>query len=574
MNLFRTIRWALCCHATLLLFSSAIRAEETLPNGIRIPTDWPPGDQKLSREPLPPPPYLANPPEVIPIDLGRQLFVDDFLIETTNLKRTFHLAKYHPSSPLLSPDKPWEGVGPTARAAMFSDGVWFDPVDQRFKMWYWAGCRPAKRPYATCYAESEDGLTWNKPALDVVPGTNIVLEDDADLPRNSSTVWLDRYEKDPSRRYKMFRVISSYKFIDGKKSVRRWMRVSVSGDGIHWRHVGDSDSCGDRSTVFYNPFRGVWVFSLRGGARAVSRARAYREHTDWAQGIRWQGKTMLWTCADRLDPDRSDLDLSRDPVNAPWDMVPSQLYNLDAVAYESLMLGLFSIWRGQPKTRPKINEVCLGFSRDGFHWSRPDRRAFCPVSEDRDAWNWGNVQSAGGGCLIVGDKLYFYVGGVSGRRGRFWPDPSYVGLAVLRRDGFASMDAGKEEGVLTTRPVRFEGRHLFVNTDVPRGKLLVEVLDKQGNPIQPFTRDRCRPITTDSTLQPVSWEGANDLAAVAGKPVRLRFYLTDGRLYAFWTSPDEAGASHGYVAAGGPGLLEPTDTAGRAAYEAAEKQNR
>ncbi len=43
------------------------------------------------------------------------------------------------------------------------------------------------------------------------------------------------------------------------------------------------------------------------------------------------------------------------------------------------------------------------------------------------------------------------------------------------------------------------------------------------------------------------------------------FYLTNGELYAFWVSPEETGASHGYVAAGGPGLTGPTDTVGSGA---------
>ena len=30
-------------------------------------------------------PYLKNPPEIIDISVGRQLFVDDFLIESTDL---------------------------------------------------------------------------------------------------------------------------------------------------------------------------------------------------------------------------------------------------------------------------------------------------------------------------------------------------------------------------------------------------------------------------------------------------------------------------------------------------------
>ena len=36
-----------------------------------------------------PAPYLVHPPEIIPIDVGRRLFMDDFLIEETTLERTF-----------------------------------------------------------------------------------------------------------------------------------------------------------------------------------------------------------------------------------------------------------------------------------------------------------------------------------------------------------------------------------------------------------------------------------------------------------------------------------------------------
>jgi hypothetical protein len=84
----------------------------------------------------------------------------------------------------------------------------------------------------------------------------------------------------------------------------------------------------------------------------------------------------------------------------------------------------------------------------------------------------------------------------------------------LRRDGFASMDAGAAEGTLTTRPVTFHGKHLFVNVDAPQGELRVEVLDKDGREIRPFTRDNCVPLRADRTLQAVCWQGVNDLADV------------------------------------------------------------
>ena len=56
----------------------------------------------------------------------------------------------------------------------------------------------------------------------------------------------------------------------------------------------------------------------------------------------------------------------------------------------------------------------------------------------------------------------------------------------------------------------------------------------------------------------MKWQ-AGDLAKVAGNPVKFRFHLRSVRLYAFWVSPEESGASHGYVAAGGPGLRGTAD---------------
>jgi len=96
--------------------------------------------------------------------------------------------------------------------------------------------------------------------------------------------------------------------------------------------------------------------------------------------------------------------------------------------------------------------------------------------------------------------------------------------------------------------------------------LRVEILDRDGKTIMPFSRANCRPIRNNSTLQPVQWSGAPDLSSLAGSPVRFRFYVRNARLYAFWVSPDPSGASHGYVAAGGPGFTSPTDTVGAAAY--------
>ena len=524
--------------------AGAANAGTTLYNGIVLPDQWPPRIDKLTPEPMPVP-YLKNPPAVISIDVGRQLFVDDFLIAETTLQRTFHAATYDPRNPLVQPDRPWEQTGESPCAMVFSDGVWFDPKDNLYKMWYMGGYVGA-----TCYATSRDGFRWDKPALDVVPGTNIVYS----TKRDSSTVWLDLAEKDPTRRYKLVMFPSP--------SDSYAVTVHFSPDGIHWSEpVVRSGPCGDRTTVFWNPFRSVWVCGIRGSAGlagADARVRLYHEGADLVAAATWKaGEPVLWCGADALDPQRPDLN------------TPPQLYNLDAVAYESIMLGLFSIWRGQPKDRPKPNDIVLGYSRDGFHWHRSTRSPFLPVSERRGDWNWGNVQSAGGCCLVVGDELRFYVSGRAGVSGSSASGTCATGLATLRRDGFASMDAGEKEGSLTTRPLTFAGRYLFVNADARGGELRVEVLDRDGKPMEPYGRRVCQPMTIDSTIYPVQWMHARDVGALAGKPVLLRFHLTKAKLYSFWISPDETGASRGYVAAGGPGYTGPRDTVGLAAYDAA-----
>jgi hypothetical protein len=240
---------------------------------------------------------------------------------------------------------------------------------------------------------------------------------------------------------------------------------------------------------------------------------------------------------------------------------------MDAVGYESLMVGLYSIWRGQPDDRGKPNDIVLGYSRDGFHWDRPSRKPF--ISTDEDLSKRTNVQPAGGGFLVVGDRLYFYVGARSGSGPRGWgnhsgEDSTY--LATLRRDGFASMDAGENEATLLTRPVRFAGRYLFVNANSEAGELRVEAIDSDGRVIPHFSRQECIPVHRDNTVQRIQWKGAPTLESLTGRVVRFKFYLRYGSLYAFWVSPSENGSSLGYVAAGGPGFTSSRDTVGSDIY--------
>lgn len=524
---------------------------ELLYNGIRLPAVWPPRKRNLLDISPMRVPYLSSPPDVIPIDIGRQLFVDDFLIESTTLKRVFHKAKKIDNNPILIPETAIEKDTDCPLACPKDGGVWWDAKDQVFKMWYEAGW-----VRAMAYATSKDGIAWERPDLDIEKGTNRIIPE---YTPDTTTVFIDYDAKNPEERFKIF-------FRPVEKNAPGLCMVSA--DGIHWSKPAETGYCGDKSTAFYNPFRKKWVFSIRSSSNG-RRLRFYREHADFMNVENWREDMVYWTAADNLDmPDPNIGD-------AP------QLYNLSAVAYESLILGFHQIHLGPHNDvcaatgEPKITELMVSFSRDGFHWDRGDRKAFINATRRPGDWDRGYVEPVGGICTVVGDELRFYYIGFKGDqekktgKRRMYANGS-TGIAVLRRDGFASMEAGEDSGVLTTRTVVFDGKRLFVNVDCPNGELKAELLDEHNKVIAPYTSANCLPVAVNSTIYGIEWKGGRDLSQLTGKKVKLRFRLRNGKLYSFWVSKSSDGASNGYVAAGGPGYITNLDDKGILAYQQAQ----
>jgi hypothetical protein len=522
-------------------------AGEKLHNGIVLPDVWPPRDRDpASREPMPVP-YLTNRPSVVPIHVGRQLFVDDFLIENTDLRRSYHTPQKYKGNPLLTPSTDNErNQGHRPAAAPHSGGAWYDHRDRLFKMWYMTGWYGG-----AALAHSEDGLHWTRPDLGFEPGSNHIPDPSPKLRWGMDHVLIDWFAKDEAERFKS---LHYYHATDAG----RGGRVHASRDGVHWSApLADTGPSGDRNTFFYNPFRQKWVFSIKAEGVGKARARKYWEHDNFGAGAQWRSTDpVFWLGGDELDP----------PDPAVGDS--PQIYDLDAVAYESLLVGIFQVHKG-PQNQiaaerrvPKMTELSIGFSRDGFHWDRPVRTPFIPATRQPGSWERAYLHSTGGVMLIVGNRLYFYYSGFSGEAPN-GPDMyagGATGVAFLRRDGFASMDGDAKGGTLTTRVLRFTGAHLFVNINAPLGELRAELLDESGKAIPPFTLENSIAVAVDSTRHRVTWRGDGDLSVHAGEKRRVRFHLHNGQLYSFWITPDPEGFSRGYVAAGGPGFNGPVDS--------------
>ena len=553
-KLFMSILFLLSFLQLSAQITASSDSTKVLYNGIKLPEIWPPRYTEPSKPEDMPVPYLISKPDLIPINTGRQLFVDDFLIAETNLKSKTHSPNFYKRNPVLEPDQEWEKtIEGAPYAAPFSDGIWYDELDNKFKMWYLAGAgslhKGDKQTFYTGYAESQDGKLWKKPSFNIYNNTNIV--DTAN--RDAATIWLDKEEKDPVKRYKMFNV-------ERRPTDRRWQFIlKYSPDGIHWSDgVAQSGDLYDRSSVFYNPFRKVWALSMRYSTDVSSRSRSYLENKDpevavsvahrVRKGIQDKNIVYWFTPSDK------------EQRHARFPEVDPGIYNFDAIAYESILLGLYSVWQGPENNVAeklgiqKKNEIFLGYSRDGFHFSRPSFKPFMAVNETEGAWNWGNMQSINGTPLIVGDSLYFYS---SGRRLNkiMWDSYTSTGLATLRRDGFISLQSTDTKGYLITKKVSFNGDYLFLNANVNKGgELRVEVLDTEGNVIKGFSKSDCIPMKVNSTKYKIRWKKNASLSSLKNTPVQFKFYLSKGELYSFWVSPWETGESRGYTAGGGPKL--------------------
>ena len=539
-----------------------------LPNGIVLPSAWPPKIDPNDTNPTRAP-YLdpANIPAALPIDLGRQLFVDDFLVESADgVVRTYGKPVKHEANPVLLPEtpveraedtvvgdriypRPGEKMSHSPGCVMPGGGVWWDPVRKRFRLWYlpgWWG--------RISTAESEDGIHWTRPPVGA-KGDNIVLPNQM---ADTFSVWPDYAAADPFSYWCM-------SVSPGGNPCRSVLYTSA--DGVRWRFRRQTGEHGDSSTMFYDPFIGKWVWSIRSGWR--NRSRVYHAHQDFLAGGDWHfpmfgARTNTCDCSLWLACDNADL-----PRHVAGRLCRNtEMYNVDAVPYESVMLGVFKILCGRDNLEsaqggmPKTTTIHFAYSRDGFHFTRPDRTPAIPDSGwGSGQWDSGYVGPCSSGCVIKDERLWFFYTGLRGdacatnspgcvaENGMHWNGA--IGVATLRRDGFVGMVADGR-GTVTTRPVVFSGSHLFVNADARFGEVSVDVLDERGVPVPGYSAADCRgAVRVDSTKRAVSWAGG-DLARFAGRPVRFRFNLRVATLYSFWVSKKPTGESGGYVAAGGP----------------------
>ena len=87
---------------------------------------------------------------------------------------------------------------------------------------------------------------------------------------------------------------------------------------------------------------------------------------------------------------------------------------------------------------------------------------------------------------------------------------------------------------MVTKPLVFGGSRLVVNYSTSAaGSVQVEITDPEDHPLPGFALSDCPEIYGDEIDRVWAWEDGSDLSALIGKPVRLRFVLSDADVYSF-----------------------------------------
>jgi hypothetical protein len=468
------------------------------------------------------------------IDVGskKQVFLDGFFIDTQeNVRLTMH-KPHRDGQILIKPDRPWE-MDPGGREQRISLYSCVLKEGGRVRVWYGCGRGPLSPEIRVFYAESEDGILFEKPELglhevDGSTANNVVIPG----PRIAgAAVWIDPNAPKEHRYKTQTKVYPSNQ-----------MEMHSSPDGIHWSllrelRIGHVDT---QSIVFWEPRINRYLMFTRLWALDTDPVKRYRtvRRLESDDLITWDNEQIV------MEPDEQDWSIHKRATHRP----PVDFYGADVCRYEeadrAYLMFAQSTWAWMDWEEkgfgPATIDVQLAVSRDAERFERVGgRRPFMSLGpegrfDSRFIWAMPNP-------IRMGDEIWiYYVASNRDHSPSNKIDPaaaselSGIGRAVLRLDGFVSVDGGYSGGHFTTPPLQFEGNRLELNVDAAGGgSVRVELLDEAGQPLEGFSRDAALPIARNSVRMPVAWKGDGDLGALAGKPVRIRFHLTNASLYAF-----------------------------------------
>ena len=439
-------------------------------------------------------------------EIGSRLepFIDDWLIDRMK-GVSLRLHQPVPKEVAFRFDQPWEGTSSIFVRVMKDGDV--------YRNWYRAG---ADADQAAAYAESADGIHWERPNLGMVEyngstDNNILLQDD-DV--TNLAVFRDDNPLAPDE--ERYKAIAKGPKIDGRATIRGL----TSPDGFRWKVIEvdpilvapeDGWPMFDSTNVaFWDEVQGQYVAYMRGWF--PGEARVSSDHHGGVRSIRRSISPDFrsWSPPEFIDMGDSQPEHLYTNAATPYFRAP----HIYLMFPRRFVVGrkLRDDW-----AEDGLSDAVFMSSRDGVHWDRRFMEPLIPTGRDIDDWT-DRSKTPGVGLLPTGpDEMSIYykehnrLPTVRMRRGAF------------RTDGIVSLYSDYDGGEFVTHPLQFDGNELVLNyATSAAGSIRVELQDADGTPIEGHAISDCDEIFGDEIERVVRWHGSSNVSSKAGRPVRVR----------------------------------------------------
>ena len=465
-------------------------------------------------------PSLSQGQRYLELSDRRELFIDYYLIDTLHNVR---IVMHHPvdEGVAFKLDKPWEGAFCTY-TTIIKDNDIYRAYYRGVPIAGYAG----NEHEVTCYAQSKDGIQWEKPNLRLyeINGSfdnNVVLAHAAPVSHNFSPFLDDNPNVSPDQRYKALGGV-----------VSTGLKAYISQDGIHWQKLQEESVINgvtqigsmtvhnvfdSQNVAFWSESEQCYLcyFRIYPGVRTVARTTS----TDFIHWTNPVAMTFGNTPIDELYTNQT-APYFRAPhiyISIPGRFMPDRQVLSDEQAKE---------WGVDPGYYKDCSDAVLMSSRGGNVYDRTFMEAFIRPGIGMDNWVSRSNYPALNVVQTGPAEMSVYV------NQDYAQSTAHLRRYSLRLDGFASLAADYKGGEALTKYFTFSGSELEINYSTSAaGEIKIEIQDTNGKPVAGFTFDDSQTIIGNEIARVVQWKSDKSLKELTGKSVRLRIVMKDADLY-------------------------------------------
>lgn len=468
-----------------------------------------------------------------PLHIGSrlELMVDDYLVEKLGGAAQLRMHRPIPREICLVLDAPWEGNG-CGYVTVLRNGAAYRMYYRGAQNTVEGGKLGRAHEFVTCLAESADGLHWTKPELGIVEfegskKNNIIRI--GELCHDFSPFVDANPACPPEARYKAVAALG----------MRKGLLAYQSPDGVRWspmnagKPVITQGAFDTQNIAFWDALRGeyrAYIRDFRDGLRDIRTATS-KDFIHWTEPawLAYPGAAKEHLYTNQVKPyfraPHIFIGFPTRYIDRGWSPAMRALSELEHRELRA---------KANPRYGTALTEGLLMTSRDGLTFKRWPEAFLRPGLRLKDNWKYGDNYIAWHAVETASHlpnsppELSLYAGE------GYWTGASvHIRRYTLRMDGFVSASAPMSGGELLTRPFTFEGRQLVLNMSTSAaGSIRVEIQDADGRPVPGRALADCPDIFGDTLEHAVEWKDGSDVAALAGKPIRLRITLRDADLFA------------------------------------------